>query len=68
MASSNHVDNSPLLRWIRDHLDYPHKDCCLIWPFGRRAGYGFLIVDGRTHSAHRYICELKNGAPPAPAT
>jgi hypothetical protein len=58
------ADGSPIAKWIRDHLDYPHKDYCLIWPFSRRSGYGFLICDGKTHSAHRFICELKNGPPP----
>lgn len=65
MASADNPENSPILRWIRDHLDYPHKDYCLIWPFNKRAGYGALIIDGKAICAHRYICELVNG--PAPA-
>ena len=64
MASSNDPDNSPILRWIRDHLDYPRNDVCLTWPFGRRAGYGFLILDLKALCAHRYICERVHG--PAP--
>lgn len=65
MASTGNLDGSPILRWIEAHLDYPHKDYCLIWPFGHRAGYGFFILDGKAICAHRYICERVNG--PAPA-
>lgn len=56
---------SPLKRWIRDHLDYPHKDYCLIWPFAsKRKGYGSVFHNGRVVSAHRFMCELIHG--PAP--
>lgn len=62
--SPQNPGRSPIMKWIRDHLEYPHDDC-LIWPFGRRfSGYGFLMQDGKTCSAHRYICGLVNG--PAP--
>lgn len=64
MASTGNLDASPILRWIEAHLDYPHKDYCLIWPFGLRAGYGFFTLDEKTVCAHRYICERKHG--PAP--
>ena len=50
--------------WIKAHLDYPHKDWCLLWPFGRiQSGYaGF----GRPWRAvHRVICEAHNGPPPS---
>lgn len=53
------------LKWIRDHLDYPHKDCCLIWPFHtRRAGYAACNNQGKTVSVHRLVCELVHGDPP----
>lgn len=65
MAVSGQTDRSKILRWIEAHLDYPHDDYCLIWPFGKRAGYGFLTLDGKAISAHRYICELVQG--PAPS-
>lgn len=54
------------LKWIRDHLNYPHKDYCLIWPFHtRRAGYAACNNQGRTVSVHRLVCELVHGDPPA---
>ncbi len=58
--------NKPLHEtWIRDHLDYPHSDWCLIWPFpGTNNGYGTLIKDRKKHYAHRLMCELVRG--PAP--
>jgi hypothetical protein len=47
--------------WIKQHLDYPHKDWCLMWPFalnqGGYANYGKLIVS-------RIMCEWLHG--PAP--
>lgn len=55
------------LVWIRDHLDYPHKDFCLIWPFASvNNGYGVFLLDGKKHYVHRYICEQKKGPPPTP--
>jgi len=52
--------------WIRDHLDYPHKDWCLIWPFpSTNNGYGTFFRDGKKHYVHRFICEMING--PAPS-
>lgn len=64
---NNMAEKKPrlLARWIEDHIDYPHADYCLIWPFGRgNSGYGIFHEDGKTHYAHRYICERKHGAPP----
>lgn len=59
--------NSLVMNWIRDHLDYPHKDYCLIWPFGiGPGGYGQFVRDGKKIFAHRFICEVKNGPPPTP--
>jgi hypothetical protein len=58
--------DSIIMRWIAEHLNYPHDDHCLIWPFGRVRGYGSFGRNGKSIKAHRYICELKNGPPPTP--
>jgi len=58
--------DSIIMKWIRDHLEYPHDDYCLIWPFGKVRGYGSFGRNGKSIKAHRYICELKNGPPPTP--
>lgn len=35
--------NSRSAEWIREHLDYPRKDWCLLWPFSRsRNGYAYV--------------------------
>lgn len=53
----------PSKNWIRAHLDYPHEDWCLIWPFGRNTnGYGHF--GGGNVLVHRLMCEYKHG--PAP--
>lgn len=58
---------SRLREWVEQHVDYPHDDCCLIWPFGRhKDGYGILPVDGKQTYAHRYMCRLAKGEPPTP--
>ncbi len=63
-ATLENPGKSPIMRWIREHLDYQGDDC-LIWPFGKRfSGYGFLMRGGKTVSAHRYICALVNGPDP----
>lgn len=63
-ATIDNPGNSPLLQWIRDHLDYPH-DYCLLWPYARNsAGYATVSNDGRREYVHRLICEKVNG--PAP--
>lgn len=54
--------------WIKAHADYPHDDCCLIWPFGRNTtGYGVLTFEGERDYAHRAMCKHVNGEPPTPA-
>lgn len=52
-------------QWLVDHLDYPHDEWCLIWPFSLTRGYGALGYLGEKHYAHRFMCELKHG--PAPS-
>lgn len=51
-------------KWIRDHLDYPHKDWCLIWPFGCNQG-GYAIFGDPTMIVSRVMCEYKHGPSPA---
>lgn len=66
VSTPDNPGNSPVMTWIRDHLNYDIEYSCLIWPFARGDnGYGSF---GRSHTftyAHRYICELVNG--PAPS-
>jgi len=50
-------------RWLREHLDYPHKDWCLLWPFSRNEnGYGLYGL--KNLKVHRLMCEYVHG--PAP--
>lgn len=56
--------------WLHAHVNYNGPDC-LIWPFSRQpTGYGAFsdrsTGERETHYAHRYMCELVNGAPPDP--
>jgi hypothetical protein len=50
--------------WIREHLDYPHKDWCLFWPFALNQG-GYANFGGKHLIVSRIMCEYRNG--PAPA-
>jgi hypothetical protein len=52
-----------IVDWLEDHRSYPH-DWCLVWPFATLHGYGQFGIKGKTHYAHRYMCELVHGAPP----
>lgn len=54
---------SKMAQWMRDHISYPHKEWCLIWPFNRdsREGRARMGQD----LAHRVMCQMVNG--PAPA-
>ena len=51
--------------WIRDHMDYPNRDYCLMWPFGRDTN-GYAHVGKAHHSVHRLMCWHRNGLPPEP--
>jgi transcriptional regulator with XRE-family HTH domain len=54
-------------KWIQAHLNYPHDDWCLVWPFARdKHGRGMMQHDGVQWWAHRYMCTLVNGPPPTP--
>lgn len=40
-------------------------DECLLWPFSiRNDGYGGFTKDGKTYTAHRFICRAAHGEPP----
>lgn len=57
---------SPLMTWIRDHLDY-RGEGCLSWPFARsRDGYASIQRDGKNVKVHRFICQRIHGDPPTP--
>lgn len=53
------------IRWIHEHFGYASEDC-LTWPFCRNKqnGYGSFGHMGKRYYAHRFMCELVNGAPP----
>jgi hypothetical protein len=54
-------------QWILAHVDYPHDDWCLVWPFARdKHGRGMMSHDGESHWAHRFMCKLVKGEPPTP--
>lgn len=66
MSDIEHLlGDGPGAKWIRNHLDYPHRDCCLLWPFSLDTnGYAHI---GRGHLAvHRLMCEHQNGPSPGP--
>lgn len=43
-------------------------DECLYWPFKvPKEGYPSFWHNGKSHRAHRYVCEAKNGLPPTAA-
>jgi hypothetical protein len=64
-TSMEHPGHSPLMAWMRDHVDYSGDDC-LIWPFSRtRDGYGTFGRNGKVIKVHRYFCQIVNGDPPS---
>lgn len=54
------------LAFLRDHVDYIGEECVL-WPFKAqyRQGYGSVWFEGRLTGAHRLMCRLAHGEPPA---
>lgn len=54
------------LEWLVARADFDGDDC-LVWPFGKiGAGYGAVYLEGGQQvRAHRLMCELVNGPPPA---
>ena len=53
------------LAFIRSHVGYSGSDC-LIWPYGRYGnGYCAIIYEDTQTFAHRVMCRLAHGEPPA---
>jgi len=51
--------------WIEAHVDYPHQDWCLMWPFFRdKNGRAVISTDG-AYFAHTMMCQLIHGDPPS---
>jgi hypothetical protein len=56
-------DDAANTEMLIDHVKHPGDDC-LIWPFSCARGYGHFKYFRKYYYAHRYMCELANGAPP----
>lgn len=55
----------PGMAWLKAHVSYSGEDC-LIWPQSRNhQGYGQVGLNGKVHKAHRIMCALAHGEPPA---
>lgn len=61
------MSDSKTRDWLEAHKDYPNKDWCLIWPFARdrREGRAITGDGGENRLAHRVMCVMVNGPPPA---
>ena len=55
--------NGAPMEWLRNHVDHAGREC-LFWPFSTIRGYGSVFFEGRTQTASRVMCVLRNG--PAP--
>ncbi len=65
MSLLDHLEGDSRAKlWIKAHLDYPHADWCLIWPFGTKQG-GYAAFGETAVPVHRVMCEHKNGPPPS---
>lgn len=52
--------------WLKANIGYDRYGC-LLWPFSKMpTGYGCLGHLGKSHYAHRFMCELVNGPAPTP--
>lgn len=52
--------------WLRAHIAYQGDDC-LIWPFSKNwNGYGHVAINRQVKYAHRVMCIMAHGEPPAP--
>lgn len=66
MTNNPRKGKGAAVQWLRDHADYTGDDC-LRWPFRSGTnGYGMFSYLGQAYYAHRFMCELANGPPPAP--
>lgn len=54
-----------LFLWLKERVNH-NSDECLIWPFSRNhQGYGQVGHHGKVHKAHRVMCRIAHGEPPA---
>jgi hypothetical protein len=65
MTNPPRKGNGKAIQWIRQHATYQGDDC-VSWPFKGANGYGIFGYLGHPYYAHRFMCELTHGAPPAP--
>ena len=55
------------LRWLVEHANHQDDEACLFWPFARSAtGRPSINIHGKTRIAHREMCRMAHGEPPAP--
>lgn len=43
--------------------EQPWSNECIVWPYARAVGYGYVRHDGRVKPAHRVVCALAYGRP-----
>jgi hypothetical protein len=59
------VEAGVALAWLMERVGH-HGEECQEWPFPtKQRGYGSLSYHGRQVRAHRLMCELAHGEPPA---
>lgn len=63
MAGPTKAANGAHKAWVEANVGHQGDDC-LTWPFDK-SGYGAVRVGGRQEKAHRYMCLLAHGEPPA---
>lgn len=61
----DYIGDGPGAEWIKAHLDFPHRDWCLIWPFSR-SQTGYAMFSGDKIRVHRVMCEHRHGPAPTP--
>lgn len=52
------------MKWIEEVALASNTDECVIWPFGKAAGYGSVRVGNVAEGVHRIVCRRANGEPP----
>lgn len=59
------AENGAPLKFLTDNVGYSGADCVL-WPFARaQNGYPELRYRGKSTRAHRLMCQMAHGEPPA---
>lgn len=59
------IGRGPGAVWVRAHLDFPHREWCLIWPFSR-SQTGYAMIGEEKIRVHRVMCEHRHGPAPSP--